>query len=148
MNLSQFIKTYRKSNNMTMQELAEKAGLSKGYISMLENDNNYRAEKKTIPSIEVLKKLSKAMNISFDEIMCAVDDEVSLTGEDIVVDNMTQKNKSMFTTPQEAFEYIIKQPTVAMFGGYDLEKMSDEEIIEFANDLADMIAIVSKKYKK
>lgn len=66
--------------------------------------------------------------------------------KDIIGDNEILETK--FSTPQEAIEYIIKQPTVAMFGGYDLEKMSDEEIIEFANDLADMIAIVSKKYKK
>ena len=37
---------------------------------------------------------------------------------------------------------------VAQFGGYDLDKMTDEEIIEFANDVAGMIELLGKKYKK
>ena len=38
MKLSEYIKIYRKANKMTVQEFADKAGLSKGYISQLENE--------------------------------------------------------------------------------------------------------------
>ncbi|MEG0411114.1 MAG: helix-turn-helix transcriptional regulator [Bacilli bacterium] len=119
MNLSQFIKSYRKANKLTMQELADKSGLSKGYISMLENDNNYRGKKKTIPSIDVLKKLSKAMNISFDEIMNAVDDEVSLTGEDIIIDTSPRYSEIRFALQGK------------------LDQLTDEELEEM-NVLAEM----------
>ncbi|MEA4821897.1 MAG: helix-turn-helix transcriptional regulator [Erysipelotrichales bacterium] len=128
MNLSQFIRSYRKANKLTMQELADKSGLSKGYISMLENDNNYRAKKKTIPSIDVLKKLSKAMNISFDEIMNAVDDEVSLTGEDIIVDNPPRYSEIRFALQGK------------------LDQLTDEELEEM-NVLADM-ALKRRKQDK
>ena len=37
---------------------------------------------------------------------------------------------------------------VADFGGYDLESMSDEEIMEMAEDVANMLKIVSKRHKK
>ena len=37
---------------------------------------------------------------------------------------------------------------IADFGGYDLDSMSDEEIMEMAEDVADMLKIVSKRHKK
>lgn len=74
--------------------------------------------------------------------------KTSLSNEDMFIDYKSAKEGNMFLSAQEAFEFIIKQPTVAMYGGYDLEKMSDEELIEFANDLANMLTIISKKYNK
>lgn len=38
MYLGEFINKYRKENNLTMQDLANKCNLSKAYISMLENN--------------------------------------------------------------------------------------------------------------
>ena len=52
-----------------------------------------------------------------------------------------------FSTPQEALSFILKQEMVADFGGYDLENMSDDEIMEMAEDIADMLKIISRKHK-
>ncbi|MEF9966884.1 MAG: helix-turn-helix transcriptional regulator [Longicatena sp.] len=116
-------------------QLAELTGLSESLISQYLND-------KIEPKNDKLLIISEALNV----------DLLSLMGIDKQYDEYKQvankDNKTLFSTPQEAFEYIIKQPTVAMYGGYDLEKMSDEELIEFANDLADMLSIISKKYNK
>ena len=38
MELSVFIRQYRKSNGLTMQKFADRAGLTKGFISQIEND--------------------------------------------------------------------------------------------------------------
>lgn len=67
-----------------------------------------------------------------------------------VEDLITQPHESelTFKNAREAIEFILKQPMVANFGGYDLEKMTDEEIIEFANDVSGMIEILGKKYIK
>lgn len=116
-------------------QLAELTGLSESLISQYLND-------KIEPKNDKLLIISEALNV----------DLLSLMGIDKQYDEYKQvtnkDNKPLFSTPQEAFEYIIKQPTVAMYGGYDLEKMSDEELIEFANDLANMLTIISKKYNK
>ena len=53
-----------------------------------------------------------------------------------------------FHSVEDAVKFILEQPMVAQFGGYDLDKMTDEEIIEFANDVAGMIELLGKKYKK
>jgi hypothetical protein len=45
-------------------------------------------------------------------------------------------------------EFILKQPAMAAYGGYDIKKMSDEEIVEFANELLHQFEMVSHKYKK
>lgn len=57
-------------------------------------------------------------------------------------------NQIEFKTAQEAIQFILKQPTVMGFGGFDSIKMSDEEIIDFANELLRQIQILSYKYKK
>ena len=45
-------------------------------------------------------------------------------------------------------EFILKLPTVMAYGGYDATKLSEEEIIDFANDLLQQIELISYKYKK
>ena len=67
-----------------------------------------------------------------------------------VEDLITRKEDipTHFDNAQEAIEFIIRQPMVADFGGYDLDLMSDEEILDMANDLADMLKIMAKKHKR
>ena len=48
-----------------------------------------------------------------------------------------------FKTAQEAIKFILEVPLVAMYGGYDLNQMSDEELIDFANRVATMIQIMN-----
>lgn len=85
MKLSEVIKNYRKENNdMTIEELSRRCGLSKGYISMLENNFKQQGRKKYItPSIDAIKKLSFGMEIDFDYLLSCIDGEVSLKENDI-----------------------------------------------------------------
>lgn len=43
--------------------------------------------------------------------------------------------------------FILKLPTLAAYGGYNIDSMDDETIINFANDLLDQLKMVSYKYK-
>ncbi len=58
--ISNKIKNLRKSKNFTVQDLADKAGVSKGLISQIENS-------RTIPSLMVLIQIIKALEIDFTE---------------------------------------------------------------------------------
>ena len=73
MTIGDLIKQYRIQNKMTMQEFAERTGLSKGYISMLERGKHPQNNKKIVPSIATVKKISVAMDITVDEILEAID---------------------------------------------------------------------------
>ncbi|NFQ67344.1 helix-turn-helix domain-containing protein [Clostridium sporogenes] len=66
--------------------------------------------------------------------------------------NKEEKNASLetgeFTTPQAAMQFILKQPSIMGFGGFDASKMSDQDIIDFANELLNIIKMLGPKYNK
>lgn len=73
MYLGGVIKEYRDNHHMTMEEFANKAGLSKGYISMLEKNQHPQNKREIVPSLDTFRKAAKAMNISVDDLMKMVD---------------------------------------------------------------------------
>ena len=73
MKLGDIIKENRMGLGMTMDELANKSGLSKGYISMLEKGENPKTKKQIIPSVETFKRLSHALGLDINELINTVD---------------------------------------------------------------------------
>ena len=57
------LKTLRTSNEMSLRDLAEKANVPPGYLSELE------AGKKTNPSLDVLKRLARALGVPVGELL-------------------------------------------------------------------------------
>ena len=51
----------------------------------------------------------------------------------------------MFDNAQDALKFILKQPNIMAF---DVPELTDEEIIEFANDILDYIEFISSKHNK
>jgi transcriptional regulator with XRE-family HTH domain len=74
MKFGEIIRVFRKNNKMTMQEFADKAGLSKGYISMLEKNQHPQSQRRLVPSFETYLKVASAMNMSIDELVALLDD--------------------------------------------------------------------------
>ena len=74
MKLSNLIIAYRKEHNLSQRQFAEKCGVTNGYISMIENDRNPSTEKPVIPSLDKLKAIANAMNISLNELIDTIDD--------------------------------------------------------------------------
>lgn len=92
--LGDIIKNYRTENNISMEEFAKKSGLSKGYISMLENNKNPSSNKPIIPSIETIKRVSKVINMDINTIISDLDDnqKISLKDDDINYKNILYTN--------------------------------------------------------
>ena len=63
MTLGDIIKKYRKENNISMSEFASYCSLSKGYISMLENNINPRNNKPISPTLPSISKVASGMGI-------------------------------------------------------------------------------------
>ena len=91
-------------------------------------------------------KIANVFNVTLDYIMCRTDVDSDMSIYDKPKENTSKSNIS-FSTPQEALSFILKQEMVADFGGYDLENMSDDEIMDMAGDIADMLKIISRKHK-
>lgn len=62
MSIGENIRLNRDKVGMTQDELAEKAGISRNYISDLEN-NRY------IPSVKTLSKIAKVLNMNLDFLL-------------------------------------------------------------------------------
>lgn len=73
MKIGLYVKHYRERNKLSMQEFADKADLSKGYISMLEKGKHPQNDREIVPSIETVNKIAKAMNLSIDELLARID---------------------------------------------------------------------------
>ena len=90
MELKTFINSYRTEHNLTMEQFAKLASLSKGYISMLEKGYNPQTGKKIIPSISALNNIAIATGTDLDHLLKIIDDiEVSLDSpaQDMIITN-------------------------------------------------------------
>ena len=124
------IKEIRKRKKISVESLAKQIGVSKTTI--------YRYEDSTIEKIpvQIIDKLCITLGVTLAE----------LTGNEIDNKNVSQL-PSFFDNPQDAMEFIIKTPTLAAFGGYDPDSMSDETIVAFANEILQQLKLVRYKYK-
>jgi len=85
--LGEIIKAYREANNLSMQEFADRADLTKGYISMIERNNNPRSEKGVTPSLKTYSKCAKAMNMTINDLLRMIDgDEHVIVNDEGVED--------------------------------------------------------------
>lgn len=79
MKLGDIVREFRQSHGMTMQEFADLASLSKGYISMLEKGRNPRNGLPITPSIDTYAKIARAMNMTAEELLAKA------KGEDVAI---------------------------------------------------------------
>lgn len=94
MELKTFINSYRTEHNLTMEQFAKSASLSKGYISMLEKGYNPQTGKKIIPSISALNNIAIATGTDLDHLLKIIDDiEVSLDSpaQDLIISNIQEE---------------------------------------------------------
>lgn len=140
------IKQIRESKNIGVNELSRISGISAGYISALERDE------KRNPSVNTLERLAQALGVTIDDIM-----KTDLTNYDI--EKFDKKSALLreetalfetgeFSTAEAAMQFILRQPAIMGYGGFDIEKLTEQEIIEFANDLLNQLQLVSLRYKK
>lgn len=74
MRLSEIIRLYRKENDLSQREFAKKCGVSNGYISMIESEQNPNTGGKISVSLGKMKKLADGMGVSLTHLLKSVDD--------------------------------------------------------------------------
>jgi transcriptional regulator with XRE-family HTH domain len=78
MNLGEIIHNYRMDNKMTLDDVAKKCGITKGYVSMLEKNVNPKTKRALSPSIETILKVSKGLSIDIDKMFEMLDDDIRI----------------------------------------------------------------------
>lgn len=154
------IKELRKENEITQEELAKNIDVSTSMVGMYETN----ARK---PSYEVLIKIAKYFGVSTDYLL-NTEEKLDAAINSLNKINHMAKNAlaprhkgiskndidkelcdiDQFSTAEEAMQFILKQPSVMGFGGFDINTMSEDEILDFANELLNQLKILSYKYKK
>lgn len=88
MTIGEIIKKYRESNNITMDDFSRLSGLSKGYISMLEKNENPRTKLPIMPTTKTLSSVAKVLGVSVSELMDSINGLKELPKDAIPVDKM------------------------------------------------------------
>jgi len=129
MNLGEKIKEKRKEAGISVEAMAEKLGIS--FTTL------YRYEKSDIVKIptHIFTGICEILNTTPAELMGNTPGPAEA---------LPPKG---FDNPQDAMAFVLKIPTLAAFGGYDPAAMSDDTIVEFANELLQQLQLVSYKYK-
>lgn len=130
------IKELRESKGLGVNELSRLSGVSAGYISALE-----RGDKQN-PSPKTLEKLANALDTTVTGL-------IGLPNSNRL--NKVSDNKELpnsFKTPEDAIKFILEQPTIMGYGGFDVNKLSDKDLIDFANDILNQLKLISYKYKR
>lgn len=151
MNMGNRIKELRLSKDLTQEELGNMVGVKKAAVQKWESGAVKNLKKTTI------EKLSKIFNVLPSYLMC-MDKPVEIDSsesEKLKCDNCSSLEDKLkvldsleFKAPEDAMKFILEQPVLMNFGGYDLENMSDEEIMALAEDLLLTMKIGIERLKK
>ena len=76
--LGTIIKEYRTTHDLSMDDFSALSGISKAYISLLEKNKHPKTGKPIVPSIQIIKQASDAMNMDFNLLFSMIDGDVSL----------------------------------------------------------------------
>lgn len=137
------LKRIRQVRGLNLTEVANKSGLSLGYLNNLEKNT------KKNPTRQTLEKLATALECTVDDLIYEESyseselDKTSYLKEDATIHNVDE-----FNNAKDALNFIYKQPAILGYNGFDIERLSDKEIIDFANELLNQMRLLTYKYKK
>ncbi|ACD24183.1 helix-turn-helix transcriptional regulator [Clostridium botulinum] len=143
--LADKVKYLRNNLNLTQEELANKLGISQSSIGMIERNKRPAGRK-------MLIKLADFFNVTVDYLLSDSDENNSVNDGGVTKDNKKTIEKDFpiipeeFTDPNEARAYIMKHQIFA-YGGFYPEKMSDEDILNFANEMIEQSKLIRYKYE-
>ena len=93
MTLGDIIKEYRLSQGLSQDAIAERANLSKAYISILERNRNPKTNEPPIASLKTINAIAKAINSDFDTIFAKLDADLKVSiGEQLPDGALTAAN--------------------------------------------------------
>lgn len=138
----------------TQKDLALAINKSQGYIGDIESGRSNA-------NFEILNDIAKACDLSIDyfsinpEVSDFLQSEKNNRNLELLKSEKNNKKKAdiindliNFTNPQDAMKFILSQPTIMGFGGFNINEMTDTDVIHFANDLLNQLKLLSYKYKK
>ena len=150
--LGENIKLLREARKISLSKLARLADISPGYLSDIEKGN------KTSPSIDVLEKLASILDVKVELFFKEdLDEVIGLPVTDEKLNEWDEKYADLkeeiiipledkFKTVEDALQFLLSQNVI--MSDLNLEDLSNERKMEFANEIYTMMKMLSPKYKK
>lgn len=139
MNTYKQLKELRKSKGKTTYELSELTGIPQSTISKMENG------KRRIDS-DSLQKITRALQVPIGTVFAEEFDAKYDTKQ--LKEECSLYETGEFKTAEAAMQFILSQPSIMAYGGFDIKKLSDQDKIDFANDLLSQLKLLGLKYNK
>lgn len=127
------LRKLRTEKGLSAIEFAEKFKVHRGTVS------NWETGKRT-PDADTLSKLSTFFDVSIDYLLGETDSKEKT--------NIYCDIPSKLTDPQEAIKFLLSQPSFMKFGEYDISKLKDEDLLDFANEILNYLKYISQKYNR
>ena len=134
MTLGDLIREYRTEHDMSMAAFAEKAGVSKAYISLLEKNKNTKTGKSIAPSLDVIKSVANVIGKDFNDVIDIID------GNTVV--RVTQSSAPVYISKAASTEILKKQLDEI------LEKIADEYMASLDKFPEDAIPYVAEPTRR
>lgn len=77
--LGEIIKKYRHEHKLSQRDFARRSDISYTYVSALEKNLDYRTKKPISPTLDVVKKIAKAIDVPLDDMLKMLDGEQTVT---------------------------------------------------------------------
>lgn len=139
MNTYKQLKELRISKGKTTYELSELTGIPQSTISKMENG------KRRIDS-DSLQKITRALQVPIGTVFAEEFDAKYDTKQ--LREECSLYEAGEFKTAEAAMQFILSQPSIMAYGGFDIKKLSDQDKIDFANDLLSQLKLLGLKYNK
>lgn len=137
MNRTEVLKKLINETGLSMRAFSEKAAIPNTTLhSMLERGIGNA-------SVDNVIKVCKTLGITVEQL-----EEMTKIDPNQLQKKVAFQETDKFTTAESAIQFILKQPALAAYGGYDVNEMSSEEVIEFANELLNQLKLLGFKYKR
>lgn len=101
MTLGEYIRCFREAQQMSQRQFAERAGVSNGYISMLERNANPETGTPITPTLPKLKQIAEAMNVTVHELCSQVDEMAVDLGTEVIGYDDAQRQLRIVLTEAE-----------------------------------------------
>lgn len=121
-NLGLIISKYRAIHGMSMDDFAKKSGLSKAYISMLENNKNPRTGKPIAPSLETYIAVANATGQTVEKILIE-------SGSDSMVNLGINKSGNIFNISENNKQILFKDENFTLISPTRVIKPNAEDFL-------------------
>ena len=127
--LSNIILNYRHRNRLTQEKFAKRCGLSRAYISFLENEYNPTTGENPIPTLETYDKIARAMDMTRDQLISRIE------------------GKRMFENPLSIKIEVYPVPCISVIpeGDFDLSNLTTQ--LDLGEDTYQIPKELYKRYK-